>query len=63
MRRVRLTFKVGHLQLRLVEVGREGGWTGAVRGAASVCKRGEATPQELQAASSLPEVVNLFLSL
>ena len=56
-------FKVGHLQSRLVEVELEGGWTGAVRGAASVCKRGEATPQELQAASSLPEVVNLFLSM
>ena len=60
---MRLTFKVGHLQLRLVEVGREEGWTGAVRGAASVCKRGEASPQELQAASSLPEAENLFLSL
>ena len=57
-----MTFRVGHLQLRLVEVGREGGGTGAVKEAASVCKRGEATPQELQAASSLPEVLYLFLS-
>ena len=63
MRRVRLTFRVGHLQSRLVEVELEGGWTGAVKGAASVCKRGGATPQELQAASSLPEAVNLFPSL
>ena len=63
MRRVRLAFEVGHLKLRLVEAGREGGWTDAVRGAASVCKRGEATPQELQAASSLPEVLSIFLSL
>ena len=58
-----MTFRVGHLQSRLVEVGREGGWTDAVREAASVCKRGEATPQELQAAKSLPEVLYLFLSL